>query len=172
MSELPAIDSVLADFAQSVVERAQRNLGATRTVKGKKRRSVATGNLKNSLSFVRSSTKNIEFINFTATGSAREYANVVEYGRRKGAKQPPTKAIIQWIKQKPIRLQKPGGGFIPMSEANIKRAAFLMARAIAKNGIPETRFYRDAIEAELEARGEAFVQAMTKEISIRMNLGK
>lgn len=171
MSELQ-IDSVLDDFARAVVERAQRNLGATRVVNGKKRRAVASGNLKESLSFVRSSTKNFEFINFTATGDARKYANVVEYGRKKGAKQPPRDAIAKWIKQKPVRLQKKGGGFIPMTESNINSAAFLIARSIAKKGIPELRYYRDAVEAELEERGPAFLTALEKELETRFNLGR
>lgn len=172
MSDTPAISSAFDDFARAVVERAQRNLGATRTVNGKKRRAVATGNLKNSLSYVRSSLKASEIINFTATGSARNYANVVEYGRRKGAKQPPRDAIKKWIKAKPVRLQKKGGGFIPMTEANVNSAAFLIARSIAKKGIPELRYYRDAVEAELEERGPAFLEALEKEIAIRFNLGR
>jgi hypothetical protein len=172
VTELNEISSVLDDFAQAVIGRAQRNLGATRTVAGKKRRAVATGNLKNSLSFVKSETQNFSFVNFTASGSARDYANVVEYGRRKGAKMPPVDAIKKWIKQKPVRLQKKGGGFIPMTEKNLNTAAFLIARSIAKRGTPEVRYYRDAVEAELEERGPAFLDALEKEIAIRFNLGR
>jgi len=172
MAEIDEINNVLDSFAAAVIERAQRNLGATRTVNGKKRRSVATGNLKNSLSYVKSITRSLAFVNFTATGSARNYANVVEYGRRKGARQPPVDAIKKWIKAKPVRLQKKGGGFIPMTESNVNSAAFLIARSIAKKGTPETRFYRDAVEAELEERGPEFLQALEKEIALRFNLGR
>jgi hypothetical protein len=170
------------------VERAQRNLGATRTVNGKKRRAVATGNLKNSLRYVRSSLKASEIINFTAQGSALRYANYVEYGTRggrtwpmggpkkrgtgSGKKSPFMESIKKWIKAKPVRLQKKGGGFIPMTESNINSAAFLIARSIAKKGIPELRYYRDAVEAELEERGPAFLEALEKEIAIRFNLGR
>lgn len=159
-----------------VVERAQRNLGATRTVNGKKRRAVATSLLKNSLSYVKSSTNNFEFVNFTATGEARKYANVVELGRRPypgdPSKRPPVSALIKWIKNKPVRLKNKDGQFIKMTESAVRSAAYAMSVSIGKKGIPGLFYYRDAMLAELADRGPDFIEALKKEIAIRFNLGK
>lgn len=57
-------------------------------------------------------------------GNKAPYAGVIEYGRRKGAKQPPQERIARWAQRK---------FKIPYSEA--KRAAFSIARAISRNGI-------------------------------------
>lgn len=182
MSELKNIDSVLDDFAAAVIERAQRNLGATRTVNGKKRRAVSTGNLQKSLSFVKSDQSQFTYLNFTATGTARDYANVVEKGRRKGAGPPPIDPILKWIKSKPIRVQKKnGGGFakytkkskmFPEYYVEQVSAAFAISKSIGKNGIPGLFYYSEAVQAELQERGQAFLDALNKEIAIRFNLGK
>jgi hypothetical protein len=169
---IESIDNILDNFAVAVVERAQRNLGATRTVNGKKRRAVSSGNLKNSLSFVRSETNNFQFVNFTATGTARQYANMVEYGRRKGATPPPIDPIMKWIKTKPVRLQKKGGGFVKMTPQAIRSAAFAISKSIGKNGIPAVMYYNNAVQEELADRGPQFLEALQKELTTRFNLGK
>jgi hypothetical protein len=48
--------------------------------------------------------------------------------------------------------------------------AFAIARGISKNGTPEVRYYRDAIETVLERRGPEFLVALEREIEIRLNL--
>lgn len=186
MSELKNIDSVLDDFAAAVIERAQRNLGATRTVNGKKRRAVSTGNLQKSLSFVKSDQSQFTYLNFTATGSARQYANVVEYGRRafpgQPEKRPPVIEILRWMKNKPVRVQKKGGGGFAKFTTRSKKypqyfteqvsAAVAISKSIGKNGIPALFYYRDAVQQEFEVRGPQFIDALNKEIAIRFNLGR
>lgn len=58
-------------------------------------------------------------------GNKAPYAGVVEYGRRKGSKQPPREPIARWAQRK---------FGIPYPEA--KRIAFAIARSISKKGIP------------------------------------
>jgi len=59
-----------------------------------------------------------------------EHARYVELGRRKGARMPPTSAILRWLKKKQIRGRDKRGRFI----TDI-RLAFIISRAIARNGI-------------------------------------
>ena len=62
-----------------------------------------------------------------------EYWKYVEYGRKPG-KFPPIDKIRQWIKVKPV-LPRPGkNGKLPTEN----QLAFLIARKIAKKGIPAT----------------------------------
>ncbi len=63
------------------------------------------------------------------TMKAPAYYKYVDEGRKPGGKQPPIGKIQQWIKRKGI-------------DAN----PFVIARAIARNGIPATGIYTDAIE--------------------------
>lgn len=171
MAEDSPIDALVASFGESIVARAQRNLGATRTVKGKKRRAVATGTLKNSLSYVNLSRNGKIVLQFTAKGVAKSYADPVEFGRGKNKTPPPVSAIEAWIKQKPIRLQdKKKGGFAKMTPQKIRSAAFAIARKIGKDGIEPVRYYRDAIEGELDERGDEFYAAIKKDIELRLNL--
>ena len=165
------IKDLIEEFGKEVVEVAQRNLGAFRTVKGKKRRSVASGALKDSLSFINKTRNRNPIVQFTTNSAeTKKYADIVEYGRRKGARQPPVEPILKWIDQKGIRPRNKQGGFIKVTEANKKAMAFAIARSIGKNGTPETRYYRDAIETVLERRGPDFLLALEREIEIRLNL--
>jgi len=61
---------------------------------------------------------------------ALDYLDVVDGGRRKGAKAPPTEAIIKWMKVRKIKGRDKRGRFIKQ-----KSTAFLIARSIGKNGI-------------------------------------
>jgi len=74
------INELMKEFGQEVVERAMLNLGVYRTVNGKKRRAVATDNLRKSLAY-RYDNK-YKRIDFFAKGSASEYAYYVEEGRK------------------------------------------------------------------------------------------
>jgi hypothetical protein len=63
-------------------------------------------------------------------GPRVEHAWYVEYGRRPGARMPPVSAVEDWVMTK---LQIPPG-------RDRRRAAFLVARAIARRGIPARPF--------------------------------
>lgn len=53
------------------------------------------------------------------------YSAVIEFGRRPGRRQPPTKALIPWVRRK-----------LGVSDSDAKSVAFLVARKIGQRGIP------------------------------------
>ena len=163
------IKPILAAWAEKVIESAQRNLGATQSVKEtnasgtkmKKRRRVASGNLKSSLTFfIRKGGGNTKLI-FTAKGSAKNYADVIEKGRRPNSTPPPIEPIIRWmrgrsldtkgneVKGRGIRLQGKGGGFVKQTDAGIRSAAFLISRKIGRYGITGIHYMEEAVNDNL-----------------------
>lgn len=67
------------------------------------------------------------------------YAAVIEYGRRKGARQPPTKALVPWVIQKGLVR----GGNV---QAKARGLAFVIARSIARKGTPPRPVLRRAMK--------------------------
>jgi hypothetical protein len=159
-----ATDSIkiLSDFAKDVVSRAQRNIGATSTYNGKKRRIESSGQLRNSLTFsIKETGRGKTYITFGAKGAAGKYADVVEDGRRPG-KFPPPDAIKTWMKVKPIRLRnKLTNSFVKQTDSAINSAAFLIARSISKKGIKGTKFFESALKEQLDINGDQhFVEVL------------
>lgn len=173
------VKKLMDELGAAVVIRAQRNLGASRKVNGKNRRSVASGNLKESLTFKNQTRYGNPILLFTAEGTAKEYAQYVHDGRRPGAKPPPISPIEQWIKIKGIRPRDPKTKkFLPMTYKNRKGdtvsrtlgMAIAMSKSIGIKGIPANPYFSDALETELELRGPEFLEAMTKDLDARLNL--
>jgi hypothetical protein len=129
------MDILLRSIADDVIEAAQRELGVTRIVNGKRRRATASGKLKRSLTYSFTSRYNNPVISFGGTADVQEYLGVVQFGRRKGAKMPPLQPIKDWMKIKPIRLRSKEGGFIKSTPAAINSATWNIARSISKKGI-------------------------------------
>jgi hypothetical protein len=179
----------LTEWSQDVVEAAQRNVGAFRTVNGKRRRIDSSGRLRNSLGYLVDSDTNGTVIKFT---SDVEYAIYVESGVRGaesspigtedspfrfGSKQPPIEPILGWMKVKPLRLRDPiTGRFVPAFKTitrgknkGKKRdlrpgVAFGIARNIRRHGIEATHFMTEAIEERLDGLEDVFAE----EIEIRL----
>ena len=164
------LDQAVNEFCEDAISRAQRNLGAFRSISGKRRRRVSTGKLKDSLIYFVARDRFKTVVDFTTKDEVDSYAGVIEMGRRKGARQPPSSAILQWMDDKKIRLQKKGGGFIKETPALRKSVAFLIARSIKENGIEGIYYYRDAIRDAIENADELFLEALKKEIEIRTTL--
>ncbi len=140
-----AFEDILNEYALAVVERAQSNLRIKRRVRGKVVNRVASGNLLNSLTYKLRIRYNKPTIDFTVKDAAGKYADVIEYGRKPGAKMPPVSAIEKWIKIKPLKLRNRQGEFIKSTESAIKSAAFAIAKSIGENGIEGINYYQDAI---------------------------
>lgn len=165
------IKQLVDSIATDVVERAQLNLGVVRTINGKKRRRVASGSLQKGLSYKNLTRYNNPIIQFGVDSpELKNYADVIEFGRRKGARQPPVEPILKWMKIKGIRLRDKDGGFIKSTEEKRKQVAWAISRSIGENGIEGINYYGDALKTVLEKRGEEFFAALGKEIETRLNL--
>lgn len=64
-----------------------------------------------------------------SVGSVNPYFIIIEEGRRPGARQPPSVALQGWVRRK-LRLIDP---------RQVRAAAYLIARAIGRRGIPAKR---------------------------------
>lgn len=151
----------IRDFASRVVERAQRNLGAERRVNGKRRRAVASGRLKENLTYKVIGTPNGYSVFFTAKGEAQKYARYVEYGRRPNKRPPPIEAIEKWMKVKPVRVRRQGR-IVKQTEKEIRRAAYAIAQKIGRDGIPALNYYKDAVQDTKEEMQSSIAAAHVK----------
>ena len=149
---------IMARWAEEeVIPAAQRNIGATQSVKEtnskgtriRKRRRVASGNLKSALTFFIRKGGEGPRLQFTAKDPARQYAKVIEWGRSPGRKQPPTAEIRKWMDTKRVRLQAEGGGFIKETDAMRDQVAYLISRKIGKYGFEGIHYFRDAVNDKL-----------------------
>ena len=166
-------EDLLNEYAAAVVERAKSNLRIKRRVRGKVVNRVASGNLLNSLVYKLKFRYNKPTIDFTVNSDLTgKYADVIEDGRRPGAKMPPVKAIEDWIKLKPLKLRNRQGGFIKATESNIKSAAFAIAKSIGKNGIEGINYYQDAVNDTWDEYKEQLITAYVKGVEQRYLLNK
>lgn len=78
-------------------------------------------------------------------GPGLGYGVVVERGRRTDAKMPPVAALIPWVQRH--GLAGPGRGKASRTQA--RRVAFLIARKIARKGIPAHPYLATALERQL-----------------------
>jgi len=163
-------EALLNEYAATVVERAQSNLRIKRRVRGKVVNRVASGRLLNSLTYKLRIRYNKPTIDFTVKGDAGKCADVIEYGRKPGAKMPPVSAIEQWIKLKPLKLRNRQGEFIKSTESAIKSAAFAIAKSIGENGIEGINYYQDAINDTWEDYSERLMAAYAKGVEQRFLL--
>lgn len=167
-------EALLNEYAATVVERAQSNLRIKRRVRGKVVNRVASGTLLNSLTYKLRIRYNKPTIDFTVTGDAGRYADVIEYGRKPypgdPTKRPPYKDIMQWIKIKPLKLRNRQGEFIKSTESAIKSAAIAIAKSIGENGIQGINYYQDAINDTWEDYSEQLIQAYAKGVEQRFLL--
>ena len=121
----------------------------------------ATGALARSIDY-----ELIETLDKISVGiKAEKYLAVVDGGRRKGAKPPPSDAIVKWMKVKGIKGRNPKTGRFQSQ----KSTAFAIARGISKNGIKPTFVIKKSLRKlkSLQAKllTEAAVEDMTKMIS-------
>lgn len=95
------------------------------------------------------------------------YAAIIEEGRRPGQRMPPLAAIIEWVKRKGI-----GRAYGPnqagkrrvskaLSDSAARGIAYVIARAIAKRGVPAHHILEAAsveIDREVRAAIDEFLQ--------------
>lgn len=163
-------------FGKDVVDRAKSNLKVTQRIKyanGKSynRNRYASGKLYNSLTFKASVAGGKPFIKFTTKSEeTQQYADIVEFGRRAGAKPPPIEPIIEWMKVRKIRLRNSKNEFIKFSTESQRLAAERIAWAISKRGTPGILYYTTAIQEIMDERSDAFFQYLGDAIAFELDL--
>lgn len=91
------------------------------------------------------------------------YASIIELGRRPG-KFPPISVIMQWVRRKKIGMAagpraKGSAAGRRLNDREVRRMAFVIARAIAKRGLPA----RMILENASHAIDRQVLRAMTEE---------
>jgi hypothetical protein len=168
-------EKILNEYAATVVERAQSNLRIKRRIRGKMVNRVGSNrpdNLLNSLLYKIKVRYGKPTIDFTVKGQAGQYADVIEFGRRPGAKMPPVAAIEKWIRMKPLKLRNRQGEFIKSTESAIKSAAYNIARSIGEKGIEGINYYGEAIDDTWDDYKDKLMDAYVKDIEQRLLLNK
>lgn len=88
------------------------------------------------------------------------YLDVVDKGRKKNKKAPPQDAILKWVNVKPLpRWRDKKGRFISK-----KSQAFLIARAIGKNGIKPTNVIKKSINKVRKIQAKLVAEAASADI--------
>jgi hypothetical protein len=162
---------ILESFGESVVRRAMSNLKVMRSIRGKSRNRVATGNLMESLTYklrVRNNKYTMDFT--TKSWLTKRYADVIEYGRKPNSKAPPSDAIYDWLKIRKIRLRNQKGQFIKTTESRLRSASWNIAQSIGRKGIVGINYFNEAITEEIDARGDEFFDLLKNELEKRLLL--
>jgi hypothetical protein len=164
----------LQKFSEFAIQRAQLELGTTRTIRGRKVRRVAGGALQKSL-YSTKVEKNgrlrilfkskVDYADFIHDGVNGTKVNV-------GSRYSFTKQNINtdwmddWMKSKRFRLKGPNGKFITKTPSALASAKFMIGRSIARNGIAPVPFMQMGVEAALKKFDNRIVDA------IEYDLGK
>ena len=147
-----ALDAFLGDLVGTYKDLLARD--------GKK----ATGNL---IKSVKSLSIAFEGTQCTGSISLASYWKYVEYGRRKGAKQPPFKNILEWVKVKPV-IPRPINGIKPTQ----KQLAFMICRKIARDGIEPGKQFKEALDLAWARNEKKISGAISEDLAATITLIK
>ena len=168
------VQKILDDFGARVTKLAKINVGASRTVDGKRRKTDSSGKLRNSISYNAKVSKTNKSFEFSI--SMQEYGVFVDGGRdgtekkrasnkslfyssTRTGKGIPLKPLLAWIKKKPIRVRDLStGSFVKATESRIKSLAFLINRKIREEGIAATNFLSDPFGKEFKGLPEKIIK--------------
>jgi hypothetical protein len=173
------VEDILVKYATRIALDAEKNLRSNKNG----RDSNASGSLSESIT-----VSPVEFFgnNYSIEISMNDYWNWVNDGRGAG-KRPPISKIIQWIKDKQLRLDDKGvtkrgykrsGTLISASNKKVKMGnkqvsileatAYKIAAKIGKYGTKGTDFLTDAIDDNTEGLIKELKQASKKDIVIQI----
>lgn len=163
-------------FADEVLYASKRELG-TRRIGRNKNYGVATRTLQKSLKYkIRYGKTGIQSIELFAAGKAGKYASFLHYGvngtrkNRKApfsytTKQPPTSAVRQWMKVKPVRLRDENGKFVKQTESKLNNAAYLIARSIKRHGIQGLFYFEKGYTYAMKKKQRIFKEALADDVA-------
>lgn len=169
---LEGFDKVLAEFAEEVNLASKRELGSRRIGKNTSY-GVASRSLQKSLTysisggevFFGSPLPYATFIHFGVNGTKKNRNSPYSFT----SKQPPPGPILEWMRVKPVRLRDASGKFVKQTESRLKSAAFLIARAIKRNGIEGLFYYEKALENIVPQYREELGEALAADLVKRLN---
>jgi hypothetical protein len=78
------------------------------------------------------------------------------------------------MRNKPVRLQKKGGkGFARQTPSALKSAAYLIARAIKRNGVPGVKYWTEAYDTMWPRYAQKIAQAKAEDVALELaaNIG-
>lgn len=151
------VKQVLDDFGKRVSKLAKINVGAYRTVNGKRRRIDNSGDLRKSINYNTTVSKSGKSFEFNIV--MEDYGENVDQGRKPGKGIPPTE-LYKWIKSKPIRLRDlETNSFVKTTESGIRSLAYLINRKIKEKGIAATNFLSDPFNEEFKELPDDVIDA-------------
>lgn len=114
-----------------------------------------------------------------ASGQSKKYATFVELGVNGtqvnhdspysySTKQPPVGAILEWMKNKPVRLRNKDGQFIEQTPERMQSRAFQIARGIKRKGVPPLFFARDGIEWARKRHQDNLARGAAMDVQVYM----
>jgi hypothetical protein len=172
--EFKNIRIVLEQFGAEAVQAARENLERERIIRGKKARRVATGKLRDDLryTFWKRGKKDVVIVT-TGEKETRNYADVIDKGRRPNRKPPPLEAIVEWIKIKGIPIRDMSTGrFTERNKKNIEQAANRIRWSIGKKGIEGIHYFAEAIEQTINQFDPKIINAALVDIEARLKADK
>ena len=186
MAQLVELKKIFQEFGNRAVELAKSNLNIDRTIDGKRRRRVASGRLRDSLTFRLWKRGKTDVIIFTTNSDeTREYADVIEEGRRPNSTPPPIAPILAWIKIKKIKLRNVDAPNVMQRSQFKKRATkpkdkddelLLVARrmsiSIGKKGIKGIHYFQEAIDDALDEFDDTIISALIQDIEKQLKADK
>jgi hypothetical protein len=175
-----------ATLGKLIVERAQLELGATRTINGRKVRRVASDALRKGLNFtingknlsLNSVQKYGAFIHYGVNGTKKKWGSQFSY--KSGTKPIPLGPIVGWMRKKGVRPRNKAGGFQKQGPKKVKIGgysvstqeaglAFAIGRKTKENGIAPLPYYNLAISNVLKTQSALIAKAIKKDVELLLN---
>ena len=147
--KFPRTEALLNSFGNTLISRYREKI-----------KEYAAGKLYNTINF--EITKGSS--NYIVTINLEEYWKNISYGRKPGSRMPPVEAIEKWITVKKII---PRPLILPNKKSiipTVKQLAFIIARSIAKKGIPQRPFMRQTIAETIETFKEKLIITLKEDI--------
>lgn len=187
MATTNPIKEVLKEFAEEVLYGARINLEAKRRIRGRMTNRVATGKLRDDLTYTFWKRGKMDLIIFTTKNKAtRNYADVIEKGRRPypdtPTSWPPWEPIRAWMKVRGFKLRKiykvdkrKRGQFAKQkekTEEQWEKLAKRVARSIGIKGIEGIRYMKSAVDSVKPDYKKKFPDAINAMIQLRLKANK
>jgi len=164
-------EAILEEFARETTLAAKRELGSRRIGRNRSY-GVATRKLQRSLTFSITGSRvtfgsplpYAGFVHWGVNGTDRSHGSPYSYKK----KQPPTDVILQWMRNKPVRLRAGNGRFARQTPSALKSAAYLIARAIKRNGVPGVKYWTEAYETMWPRYAQKIAEAKAEDVALQL----